>query len=70
MKGVFKTAALGVVGGENKFNEYYDFLLTKKHYSEYNARHAVARKIATIAWAVMKSGKPFDPKMMEKGFQK
>jgi len=70
LKGAFKTAALGAIGGENSFDKYYDFLLTKKHYSEHNARHAVARKIATIAWAVMKSGKPFDPKMMEKGFQK
>ena len=60
MKGVFKTAVRGVIGGENNFNKYYDFLLTQKHYSEHNARHAVARKIATIAWAVMKSGKPFD----------
>jgi transposase len=69
LKGVFKTAALGVSGGENNFNKYYDFLLNQKHYSEHNARHAVARKIATVAWAVMKSGKPFDPKRMEKGFQ-
>ena len=70
LKGVFKTAALGVIGGENNFNEYYDFLLTKKHYSEHNARHAVARKIATIAWAVMKSEKPFDPKRMDHEVQK
>jgi hypothetical protein len=61
---------LGVIGGENNFNKYYGFLLTQKHYSEHNARHAVARKIATIAWAVMKSGRPFDPERMEKGFQK
>ena len=70
LKGVFKTAALSAIGGKNSFDKYYDFLLTKKHYSEHNARHTVARKIATIAWAVMKSGKPFDPKMIEKGFQK
>ncbi len=70
LKGVFKTAALGVIGGENNFNKYYDFLLTEKHYSEHNARHAVARKIATIAWAVMKSGKPFDPAKMDQGVQK
>ena len=70
MKGVFKTAALGVIGGENIFNSYYTFLLEKKHFSEHNARHAVARKIATIAWAVMKSGKPFDPKRMDQEVQK
>ena len=66
LKGVFKTAALGVIGAENCFNKYYDFLLNKKHYSEHNARHAVARKIATIAWAVMKSGKPFDLEKVNK----
>ena len=70
MKGVFKTAALGVIGGENNFNNYYTFLLEKKHFSEHNARHAVARKIATIAWAVMKSGKPFDPAKMDQGVRK
>ena len=70
MKGVFKTAAMGVIGGENNFNNYYTFLLEKKHFSEHNARHAVARKIATIAWAVMKSGKPFDPAKMDQGVRK
>jgi transposase len=70
LKGVFKTAAFGVIGGKNNFNNYYTFLLEKKHFSEHNARHAVARKIATIAWAVMKSGKPFDPARMDQGVQK
>ena len=70
LKGVFKTAALGVIGGKNNFNKYYDFLLTEKHYSEHNARHAVARKIATIVWAIMKSGKPFDPKRMDQEVRK
>ncbi len=71
LKSVFKTAAMSVIASrsENCFNRYYKFLLDKKHYSEHNSRHAVARKIATIAWAVMKSGKPFDPERMEKGFQ-
>lgn len=72
LKSVFKTAALSVIAGGsgNCFNSYYKFLLEKKHYSEHNARHAVARKIAAIAWAVMKSGKPFDPEKLERRFQK
>jgi transposase len=71
LKSVFKIAALSVIAGksENCFNNYYKFLLNQKHYSEHNSRHAVARKIATIAWAVMKSGKPFDPEKLEKGVQ-
>ncbi len=72
LKGVFKTAALSVITmkSQNCFYHYYRYLLDKKHYSEHNARHAVARKIAVIALAVMKSGKPFDAKRLEKVFQK
>jgi hypothetical protein len=48
---VFKRAALSAIAGGsgNYFNHYYEFLLEKKHYSEHNARHAVAQKIAAIA---------------------
>lgn len=71
LKGVFKTAAMSVIVGRsrNSFKDYYEFLLKEKHCAEHEARHAVARRIATIAWAVMKSGKPFDPKKMSKGSQ-
>ena len=71
LKSVFKTAASSVLMGKsnNCFTRYHSFLLEKKHYAEHEARHAVARKIATTAWAVMKSGKPFDPEKMDKGSQ-
>jgi transposase len=63
LKSVFKTAALSVLHSKSRncFKDYYEFLLKAKHAAEHEARHAVARKIAVIAWAVMKSGKAFDP---------
>jgi len=72
LKSVFKTAALSVLRGESRncFKDYHEFLLKEKQAAEHEARHAVARKIAVIAWGVMKSGKAFDPKKMSKVFQK
>ena len=62
MKSVFKTAAMSVIGssGENAFKEYYRFLLEEKGYVEHQARHALARRIAVVAWGVMKNGKRFE----------
>lgn len=63
IKSVFKTAALAVINssGENVFKEFYNYLLCTKGLADYNARHAVARKIATVAYGVMRSGKIFNP---------
>lgn len=63
LKGVFKTAALSAVYGKagNVFKEYYEYLLHTKGLADYNARHAVARKIATVAFGIMRSGKKFEP---------
>jgi len=64
MKSVFKTAAFSVIGenANNPFKNYYEYLIREKRYPEHNARHAVARKIAIVAWGVMKSGKRFKEK--------
>lgn len=72
LKSVFKTAALSVLYGKSKncFKDYYEYLLKEKHVADHAARHAVARKIAVIAWAVMKSGKVFEPEKTHKAFQK
>ena len=61
MKSIFKTAALVAIGGNNQFNDYYNYLITEKNYTDYNARNATARRIATIAYGVLKSGKKYDP---------
>lgn len=64
LKGVFKTAALSAINGKsgNVFKEYYDYLLHTKGLVDYNARNAVARRIATVAFGIMLSGKKFDPR--------
>jgi transposase len=63
LKSVFKTAALAVINSkaENVFKDYYNYLIQSKHLADFNARHAVARKIATVAFGVMRSGKKFEP---------
>ena len=61
MKSVFKTATLATVGGNNQFNDLYEYLLNKKNYSEREAKSAVTRQIATITFGVMKSNKKYDP---------
>jgi transposase len=61
LKAVFKTAALSAVTHDNCFTAYYRYLIEKKRYPNHNARHAVARKIATAAYGVMKTKRKFDP---------
>ena len=72
MKSVFKTAALSVIHSkaENAFKEYHRFLLEGKGYAEHQARHALARRIAVVAWGVMKSGKSFEAERILKKINK
>lgn len=64
LKNVFDTAACACIQGnaENPMRQFYDYLRTEKRYPDHHARRAVARKIATLAYGVMKSGKKYDPK--------
>jgi transposase len=68
LKTVFKTAALVCSRKDDgPLKEYYDHLMKEKNYPEHQARHALARRIATLALGVMKSGKEFDEtKLLEK----
>jgi len=59
LKSVFKIAALSCVTKETEFKEYYEYLMKRKKYPAYKARHAVARKIATASLGVMRSGKKY-----------
>jgi transposase len=63
LKDVFKFAALNAVTERtnHSFSRYYDYLVGEKRYPAHNARNAVARRIAVIAFGVLKSGKPFRP---------
>jgi len=60
MKGVFKTATLAVIDGNNEFNNYYKYCLKDKKYSDRKARSALCRRIATTTYGVMKSGEKYD----------
>jgi transposase len=63
-KQIFKTAAMSVIqaGRDNPFRRHYEYLIEKKNYAEYNARHTVARRIAIVALGVMKSNQKFEDK--------
>jgi len=62
LKNVFDVAAMACIqASDNNFlKQDYEYLRTEKRLADHNARHAIARKAATIALGVMKSGKKFD----------
>lgn len=59
MKSVIKSATVAVLhdGSENTFSSYHRHLIENKRVADFNARNAVSRRIAVIAWGVLKSGK-------------
>ncbi len=59
MKSVYKSGVLAAVGGNNPINDYYEFLINEKNYSEYNARHKACRKLAILSFGIFKSGKKY-----------
>ena len=60
LKAVYKIAALAAIQGDNPIREYYESLLAKG-FTDYNARHQVARYLATVTYGVLKTGTPYDP---------
>lgn len=59
LKVVFKTAALVVSRmSDNNLSNYYQELQSKSNYPEHQARHALSRRIATLALGIMKTQKP------------
>jgi hypothetical protein len=67
LKSVFKTAAFSCAygRGENSMKDYFNSLIAKGK-PVHAARHMVARKIATTALAIMKSGKQYNAKEVRK----
>jgi len=59
LKSVYKTAAMAAIGGKNPMNSYYKYLIEKKRYPEYQARHTVARRIAVLSYGIFKEGKRY-----------
>jgi transposase len=67
LKAVFKTAALVCSHtDQGPLRKYYEQLLKEKNYPEHQARHALARRIATLALGVMKSERALDEAVLEK----
>jgi len=62
LKSVYKTAALIAIGKNNPINDYYEYLIREKSYSEKVARNAACRKLAILSLGVFKSGKRYKPK--------
>jgi hypothetical protein len=64
VKSIFKSAALATM--DNHFKDFYQSLIIKKNYPAFNARHALARRIAIITYGVMKSNKPYQTEKIER----
>ncbi len=71
LKTLFKMAVFSVIAQdkENPMQDYYQYLLREKGLAEHDARNAVARRIATLAYGILKSGKKFDPRKREKSIE-
>jgi transposase len=61
LKSVYKTGVMAAIGGNNPINDYYEYLIREKRYSEYNARHKACRRLAVLSLGVFKSGKKYQP---------
>ena len=48
---------VAALGGNNPINDYYEYLLKEKNYPPYHARHKACRRLATLSFGVLKSGK-------------
>ncbi|MCM0606055.1 MAG: transposase [Xanthomonadaceae bacterium] len=69
MKNVFKTAAMvSIISPKNQFGETYHYLMKVKKYPAYQARHAIARIIATTCFGILKSKKKYKRKEFEKNY--
>lgn len=66
MKCVFKSAALMARRTDNPLNDYYQYLIDNKKYNEKEAKNALARKIATVVYGVLKSGKKYKAEIIKK----
>lgn len=67
LKCVFKTAALVCSRTDDgPLRKYYEHLIKEKNYPEHQARHALARRIATLALGVMKSERALDEAELDK----
>ncbi len=69
LKGLFMSAAADGICGSGAFREFYDAEITAGKDAT-AARKNLARKIAAISLAVMKTGKPYEEKLVKKEIKK
>lgn len=61
LKSVYKTGVMAALGGNNPINDYYEYLIREKNYPAYQARHKACRRLATLSFGILKSGKTYQP---------
>jgi transposase len=61
LKSVYKLGVMAALGGNNPINDYYEHLIREKGYATYHARHKACRRLATLSFGVMKTGKKYQP---------
>jgi transposase len=66
LKSVYKSGVIAAIGGNNPINDYYEYLINEKRYSEHNARNKACRRLATLSLGVFKSGKKYEPYRRER----
>lgn len=61
LKYVYKSGVVAAIGGNNPINDYYEYLIKEKRYSEHNARNKACRRLAILSLGVFKSGNKYQP---------
>lgn len=61
LKSAYKLGVMAALGGNNPINDYYEYLIRERGHTLYNARHKACRRLATLSFGVMKSGKKYQP---------
>jgi hypothetical protein len=61
LKSIYKMGVVAALGGNNPINDYYEYLILEKGYPPYHARHKACRRLATLSFGVLKSGKQYQP---------
>lgn len=61
LKSAYKLGVMAALGGNNAINDYYEHLIREKGYTAYHARHKTCRRLATLSFGILKSGKRYQP---------
>lgn len=59
LKSVYKLGVKAAIGRDNSINDYYEYLIREKKYSEHNARNKACRRLAVLSLGVFRGGKKY-----------